>query len=116
MEKNSRYFKGLLIVAVAIILLVIYVAQDREDSFNKEIYELEQSNIELEMQNRNLRRDIDSLDSVISQLHTQSATVIQQKIITKYEKDFNYIDSLNATEGFKFFSEWLSEDDHYKNR
>jgi len=112
--KQDKTFKVLFVIAVIAFVVIVYISQNREMNNDKKIKALIEENKTLILRNDSMLVIQDSLDSLIEQINPISAIVIEQKIITKYEKEFTHIDTLNADHGFIFFSRWISEDDCYK--
>ena len=103
--------KGYSIIVTGILVIVlfasIYDGRKRVNDMN----ELQAEKDLLQKQNEELEYRIDSLDSLVQTIPTDSAPKIITRIITRYEKDFEHIDTANADENFRIFTDWLSEND-----
>lgn len=116
MGEKTKLF--LLYGLMATVLLIIFIAQKREsvlrdeaDIYRDQVESLLNQNSIIRLETEKLKMQRDSLDTLLTQINPESGTIIKTKIITKYENQFNYIDSLNASDGFRFFAKWISEND-----
>lgn len=103
--------KGYSIIVTIILAFVLFAAINDGCNRTQEISQLHQEKFELMQENQALKLEMDSLDSLIKTIPTESAPQIITRIVTRYEKDFHHIDSADAHENFSLFTEWISKID-----
>lgn len=108
---EDKAYKWFFYILAALIFVVIYFGSLTQKHIEQRNYELEQEKNQLLEDIQYHKAKADSLDSLLLNVKPDTAVVIKNRIITRYEKDFHFIDSANSDVNFRIFTSWLPEND-----
>lgn len=113
---KDRAYKWLFYVIAAVLIVVVYFSSFDIDAKHEQIHELLKENIQLKKQLILLEQKTDSIDLLLKYAKVDTGFVIKNRIITRYEKEFQNIDNADADSNFSIFAKWISQNDSIAGR
>ncbi|MPM07431.1 hypothetical protein SDC9_53737 [bioreactor metagenome] len=107
----NKFYKISFFILVIALFAVISIGSQERSEFRTVSNELIEENRNLKEQFNDLQHEKDSIDSLLANMHEDTAIIIRNRIITRYETDFRNIDTAGTDANFRIFTSWISEND-----